>query len=505
MSSPWARMPGLKIQVKGRSLDRLWYQALEGVQVRARLGLPTQCELQLDGRQLGKLSPRDWAMGTPIRVSISNRQGDSELFEGELAGVEQSYPPVGGRKVNLRAYDPLFRLHTRQSVRGLKQMTPAELARELVSDLGLSVEPGDSGAARRWIVQHRQTDMELLREHTETQGLFAVVRGKKLHLLTLEGSKPCIELEQGSSLLECRFDAVGSGAWAGVTGFGWDPATGSTVDSRVSRPRSGRKVAWSRSGRKESMRSLVDLGLEDARQVEQAAQAVLDRSACGEISLWGVADGDVRLQPGCAVRIRGVDASLEGQFVLTAVRHGFDRLRGFVTEISSYPPRPMPAPTATSIVPGSVTSVKDPEDLGRVRATLPTLAGFETDWMRVVSPGLGKNRGFVAVPDVGDQVAVALTHGDPARGLVLGGIFDGRGSLDSGVEGGRVRRFQIRAGEQRLTLDEKRGAARIENKKGSYVELAPDGIKLHAAGDLTLEAPGKSLCLKAKRIDMEKA
>lgn len=505
MTPPMVELPELRLSVAGKAVEETWSRALIGLQVRRRLGLPTQCELRLDGTELGKLVPRDWARGTPIQVRLPQQEPVAVLFEGELAGVEQSYPPGGGRELRLRAYDPLFRLASRRSIRGFRKLTVAELARELVSDLGLGVQAGEAGPTRRWIVQHRQTDLELLRQHTESMGLYASVRGRKLHLVTLEGGTECLELEQGSTLLESRFDIVGERPGETVTALGWDPATGTVAQGQAQRPRSGRQVDWALSGSAQSAVPLPDLGLEEVKQVEGAAQAALDWDACREITLWGVADGDVRLEPGCAVNIRGVDASVEGRFVLSSVRHCVDRTGGFTSEISSYPPRLAPSPTSTTIVPGIVTSVSDPDGMGRVKAALSTLAGFETDWMRVMGPGLGKKRGFVALPDVDDQVAVALSHGDPARGLVLGSLFDGRGDLDSGVEGGRVRRFQFRAGEQMLTLDEKQGRVRLENEEGSFIEMTPKGMTVHSEGHLSLEAPGKRLRLRASRIDMEKA
>ncbi|MEM1180772.1 MAG: phage baseplate assembly protein V [Acidobacteriota bacterium] len=503
MIREWTVAPSVRIDFGGRPFDRGRLRALESVTVNGRLGWPTQCELQLDGDRLGELLPREWRIGTPLKVSVSAPEGDSSLFEGELVAIEQSYPPGGGKIVGLRAYDPLFRLHGRQSVRGLREMSVGELAQELVADLGLSVKK-KSGAARRWTMQHRQTDLELLRAQCELAGVYPYVAGRSLSLLTLEGEGQVMRLEQGQTLLESRFDVGAASTKDSAVAYAWDPATGTAAEQEVRRPRAGRKKPWSRKASDAETLSLVDLALEDARQLEDAAQGALDRATCRELTFWGVAHGDARLRPGCCVDVRGVDPTLEGTFVLTSVRHRLDRAHGFVSEISSFPPAPVEAPTASAVVPGEVTSVKDPEKQGRVRATLPTFAGLETGWMRVISPGLGRHRGFVAIPDVGDQVAVALTHGDPARALVLGGIFDGRGSLDAGVEGGRVRRFQFRAGDQQVILDEEKGAIRLENQKGSYLELTPDGIRVHAAGNLILEAPGKRIRMGGGRIDMEK-
>ena len=43
--------------------------------------------------------------------------------------------------------------------------------------------------------------------------------------------------------------------------------------------------------------------------------------------------------------------------------------------------------------------------------------------MEVLSVGAGSGKGLVACPDVDDQVLVLLLHGDPAQGIVLGGLY----------------------------------------------------------------------------------
>ena len=65
-------------------------------------------------------------------------------------------------------------------------------------------------------------------------------------------------------------------------------------------------------------------------------------------------------------------------------------------------------------VPGVVKSVDDPDQLGRVQVTLPTLGDIESAWMEVLSVGAGSGKGLVALPDVDDSVLVLLIHGDPA-------------------------------------------------------------------------------------------
>ncbi|MCI0538967.1 MAG: phage baseplate assembly protein V, partial [Verrucomicrobiales bacterium] len=109
-------------------------------------------------------------------------------------------------------------------------------------------------------------------------------------------------------------------------------------------------------------------------------------------------------------------------------------------------------------------------------------------------------------PDVGDQVLVLCAQEDPAQGLVLGGLYGMRGPPDSGVEGQAVKRFTwVTPGGQRVQLDDQKKSVRFENSAGSYVELTPDHFAVHAATDLRIEAPGRTVAIRGKAINFEEA
>ena len=142
---------------------------------------------------------------------------------------------------------------------------------------------------------------------------------------------------------------------------------------------------------------------------------------------------------------------------MTAVIHTIDRIGGFVSEISSAPPRRRMRPRHAAAAPGIVSRVDDPDGLGRVRVVLPTYENLETDWIGVLSPGAGGGKGFITLPNVDDQVLVLLAHDDPSQSVVLGGLYGSKAPPDVGIENGAVRRFTlVTPGGQRLRLDDVR-------------------------------------------------
>ncbi|MFC7483978.1 hypothetical protein ACFQX7_33585 [Luedemannella flava] len=61
------------------------------------------------------------------------------------------------------------------------------------------------------------------------------------------------------------------------------------------------------------------------------------------------------------------------------------------------------------------------------------------------------------------------------------------------------------AAGQSIVVDDDGHSLRLENRAGSYVELTPDTLRLHAAGDLVIDAPGRAMTLRAASVDFEHA
>jgi phage baseplate assembly protein gpV len=150
--------------------------------------------------------------------------------------------------------------------------------------------------------------------------------------------------------------------------------------------------------------------------------------------------------------------------------------------------------------------VDDPQKLGRVRVSLPGYGDPDAGWLGVLCPGAGQGRGIVALPDVDDTVLVALPHGVPAEGVVLGSLYGTVEPPDAGIDGGAVRRWSLRTADgQSVVVDDDKHSIRLQDKGGSFVELTPDLVRVHANTDLTVEAPGHAMTLRANTIDFVQA
>lgn len=494
-------LPQVLLEVDGSQLDEAAINELAAVRVRHRLAAPAQCELTFHGPVETDLPEA----GNELRVAVAGH--DTRLFEGQVTAVEHVFGPDRDYSLVVRAYDALHRLRKRQGARGLVQMTVDGLASELAHAVGLSSQAAESGPVWQNIVQHNETDLELLVVLAARCGLYPVVRDGDLHLITLEGTGDSVELALGEGLLEARVELNGERAARSVSAVGWDPLRAETHQAEASSPRTGREIRAEVDPSDVGGTGEVALFGEYASDEAHAAalaQAELDARAAGEVTFWGVAEGDPRLRAGTPVELSGLRDELDGTYVVTDVTHRVDGIRGYLTELSSAPPDVRRRRTAAAAALGEVTSVDDPDGRGRVRVSFPAYGDVESDWLGVVVPGAGGDRGIVALPDVGDHVLIAFAHEDPATGVVVGGLYGTGGPPDPGVADAAVRRFSVRtSGGQWITLDDENKKLRLEDVTGSSVELSPDQVTVHAAVDLTIEAPGRAVLVRAKSVDFE--
>ncbi len=514
-----ASLPRLSLRLDGKDQPVAVLRALGEVRVQQRLSLPTLCELTFFEPPIDT-KPEPFAMpGMALELRVEGFRDN--LFAGEVVAIEAEYAGGRGEGLRLRAYDPLYRLRRRQPQRVHKQITCAELARDLIADLGLEVDAREHGPAWRHLLQHDQTDFDLLADVAARSGLYFTLRGSELLILSLARSDPELNLALGQSLLEARFEINADPASRSVMALAWDPWSAEARAGASKDAHSRGQGSPLDPGLRAEVRTLTGNAAQTDDEMATLAQRELDRRACCERLLWGVADGNPAIRPGAQLNVTGVARPFEGQYVATAATHLIDRERGYQTEIDTHPPMP-PAPRAAVAASlGIVTDVEDPEAMGRTRVELPAYGGLETEWLEVSLPAAGKDKGLVALPDVGDRVLVLFVGDNPTQAVVLGGLYGTGGPADPGVADSRIARYtmatpggqrlQLSDTDNRVLLETKKnsdlrlspGRARIHNGSGSYVDLRGKQVSVRAAEHLVLEAPGGKVTVRGARIDFE--
>lgn len=494
------------IEVNGAQLPEADVRALAAVRVQQELSLPSLCELTFAEHAGALARAQAITPGSSLRVDVVDFS--EPLFVGQVTALEHIHRADGAHLVRVRGYDRLHVLRKRYAARTHVQVTPADLARELAGSVNLAVNAAETGPVWQTLYQHGQSDLALLQEVTERSGLYFIVWDDTLHLLTLNGRGAPLPLRLGDSLFEVRTEVNSDPACRSVVMNGWNPLEIRSYEGQSSSPRSGRSASAQASPDDVGSNGqvvLVDEGVFDERHADTVAQGILDLAVAREITVWGVAEGQPALRPGARIDLTGVQTSFAGEYVLTAVTHTIDGESGFVSEFSTVPPLPNQSVRASVATLGIVTRVDDPDSLGRVRVSLPTFGGVESDWLSVLTLGAGADKGLMILPDVDDRVLVLLTHGDPGQGIVLGGLYGAAGSPDSGVSGDAVRRFTLLTpGGQRVRMDDDQKSIRLENCDGSVLELSPESVHLLSTTDLLIEAPGQSIVVRGQTIDFER-
>lgn len=499
MTSGFANRP-LRISLDGAELDAAVLRCAASAFVRQMLDAPSLAEIAFAEPPADGL--KALRFGAELALSVGS---DAPLFKGEITTVEHQRDGAGGHVVRVRAYDRLHRLRKKQQARALAGMDVAGIAAQAASELGVGSAAAESGPARRLCVQYESSDLDFIVDLAREAGLHLYLDGDVLRLVTLAGEGEPVELKLGRELAAARSVLGVETMRRNVKAQAWNVLRTTVLGASVSLARQD-----AQDMRSLDMSSFADLGMRtlynrlaaDTSEIEGHAQADLDHAAAGEAVVEGSADGDPKLRPGRAVRIVGLADDVDGQFTLTETLHRFSESDGYVTEFSTAPPPRNPRSRAPLFTFGLVFDVADPDRLSRARARLPLMGDLQTDWMPVVAASAGKDKGFAVMPEDGDQVLIVFPNGDPAYGIVLGGLYGE--SRAPGLADAGARPFVFRtANGQAFTLDSANALAAIETSGGDRLELGPKGTRLHATRDLLIEAPGRTVTIRAKAIEFE--
>jgi uncharacterized protein involved in type VI secretion and phage assembly len=163
-----------------------------------------------------------------------------------------------------------------------------------------------------------------------------------------------------------------------------------------------------------------------------------------------------------------------------------------------------------------VTQNRDDDNLCRVKVSYPWHdKPRESYWARLATPMAGKDRGFVTIPEVGDEVLVAFEREDLRFPCVLGSLWNGKDKPPHNNSDGKndKRAFRSRKQHHLLFDDGSKGVVELAHEKGRKITFDDQGftvqdekgntVKVDSnSGAMTIEAKGQ-LKIKAASITIE--
>lgn len=227
-----------------------------------------------------------------------------------------------------------------------------------------------------------------------------------------------------------------------------------------------------------------------------ASNFITGESDCRILTVGSIIDVHTAIHTGIGIHVK----NSIGTYIITEITHvaGMgDSYQNYFTALpSSIPTLPcpdVPLPVAHTQQ-AVVVSNEDPKKLGRVQVKMNWQTGpMQTSWIRVLTPDAGTsdkvatNRGFVFIPEKGDQVMVAFRYDDPNRPFVLGSLFHGKSGTGGGSSN-KTKSLTTRSGCT-ITLDDEKGSVTIADPTGSTIILNGDNtITIDAKDKITIHS-----------------
>lgn len=208
------------------------------------------------------------------------------------------------------------------------------------------------------------------------------------------------------------------------------------------------------------------------------------------------------------------DTSHFTTLMITEVSHEVNA-RGYYTgsfeaiaEGTGFMPKPdFEMPKAEPQV-ATVISNTDPLNQGRIQVRFDWQLNDTTHFIRMMSPDAGgtdavaQNRGFVAIPEVGDQVMVGFEYHNPDFPFAMGGMFHGQVGMGGGVDN-HLKSIQTRSGikvlmndaEKSVTIKDPSGNTYFMDGQGNIHVTAPKNMTFTAGEDMQISV-GRNMTTK---------
>lgn len=540
------------IEIDGTELPDDIASLLISAYVDSTLRLPDSFMLRFRDPSRAVIEKSKAKIGSKVKVMVASTETDTpeKLIEGEVTSLEAELGGPGSFTI-IRGYDPVHRLFRGRHTKSYTQATASDAVTQVAQRAKLPQGQIDSSkTVFDHLGQFGQTDWQFLDGLAKRIGYELTMHENKLDFRFREAASTApaddksatdpLVLRLGTDLLRFRSVITAAEQVSEVEVRGWDiaqkrkitssvPAGTKSVDLPTMKPADMAKPF----GDPKYVAS--DVAYRSQSEADSAAAALAEEIGSSFAEIDAVARGNPKLRANVGISIENAGEPFDGKYTITAARHRFDPTHGGYTTAFSVTGRQERslygltgggghAVTGEGIVVAQISDANDPTHQGRVKLTFPWLSDdYVSDWARTLQPGAGKDRGFMVIPEVGDEVLVAFEQGDPQRPYVLGGLFNGVDTVNtkgpslidqnSGAvnrrsfisrKGHRIDLFDEDGKTEGITADAGDGKLKIAlDAVGTKIEVHSDGtILIEGKKGIVVDAGSSDLEMKGKKISI---
>ena len=467
--------------------------------------------------------PVESLLGKSVDIKTTDENGAEHLqFSGFIFNVQLVYEVWGSYTAHLAAVSSSYNLDVTAHKQYYAAQTLSSISGTVAGRSGLSIDVNASGGKALNYVQYGETDFSFLNRIVDDYG--AWLRPKK------DGIEVFDNFQSGSTVAWrgegdlIQFSLSGTLAPASFNGSHYDHhAMASSTFGQVSKPATFYDAAQQLTSAVQAASKQLPPGFETQRaramtldDYQTQLQAESERSIGGAVTAMGQSRNQT-LMAGNTLQVDGV-LDAKGTYGLVKVTHQWTT-QGYSNQFVCTPwknyrnPQPPSARIWSGIVPARVVDHNDPKKMGRIKVQFFWQEDGSTHWARATSPHAGPDRGFMFMPEVGDEVAVAFEDGDPERPVILGSLWNGvhtqpREELrGDDIAANDVKRIMTKSGN-RIQMSDKPGVETIvlatpNNNLIKLTEKADNTGRTNITiesrtGDIVLHAPNGRVHIESK-------
>ena len=494
-------------------------------------------------------SSKDW-LGESIVVKVAN----TPIFVGVVTNVQLHREGSDFGCIIVSGYSATYRMETAHSCFSWNDTTIGDVVKKLCEQAKVQLELNPEFKENKdYICQYEESDFDFIRRLAHQYQEWMYYDGTKLIFGKPKKLADPIRLEYGTTLssLDIGLQTLArseqvfsyhSGSDREMERMTPDQAIGhDKLSGDAFRASLG---LFSKPARQRALPRISDESeLINYMGRKQAAETAETHYITAESQVPTLRVGSVvSLYSSFLERVGNISKESLGNFIIIEITHEVsqgsyykNRFKAIPATIKALPSPKVRMPLAETQM-ATVLSNADPQGKGRVRVRMNWQTnGMQTGWVRVMTPDGGSsddvksNRGFVFIPEVGDQVLLGFRHGDPARPYVLGSLFNGT-TGGGGGQGNNCKSLTTRSGSS-LKLDDSAGSVTLHDKGGvkmnfdgagnqtlatkasatttvgkdaSLLQMDKDGnIELKANTKITLTIEGSKIIITKDKITLE--